>query len=120
MPTRNAIEKRQRIVVGNGDSDICQQIAQQPDLSPEEQSAYVLEFRRELFHWAARKIRPEFQVSTWSLFWRTSVDGEVIAEVARELGLSIGAAYAARCRILARLKRTIEERDDSQWVYHYE
>lgn len=110
----NAIEKRQRLVIGNGDSAICQELAQQPDLSPQENSAYVLEFRRELFHWAARKIRPEFQASTWSLFWRTSVDGEVIAEVASELRLSIGAAYAARCRILARLKSTIEELDDSQ------
>jgi RNA polymerase sigma-70 factor (ECF subfamily) len=108
----NAIEKRQRIVIGNGDSEICRQLAQQPDLNREEQSVYVLEFRRELFHWAARKIRPEYQVSTWSLFWRTSVNDEAIPEVAKELGLSIGAAYAARCRILARLKRTIEELDD--------
>ena len=78
----------------------------------QEHSAYVLEFHRELFHWAARRIRPEFQASTWSLFWRTSVEGESIADAARELGLSIGAAYAARCRILARLKKTIEELDD--------
>lgn len=112
----NAIEKRQRIEIGQGDSEICQLLAHQPDSSAEEDSAYVLEFRRELFHWAARKIRPEFQASTWSLFWRTSVDGEVIAEVAKELRLSIGAAYAARCRVLARLKRTIEELDDSQWA----
>lgn len=112
----NAMEKRQRIVIGSGDSDICRRLAEQPDLSPQEQSDYVLEFRRELFHWAARKIRPEFQASTWNLFWRTSVDGEAIAEVANELGLSIGAAYAARCRILARLKKTIEELDAPDWT----
>jgi RNA polymerase sigma factor (sigma-70 family) len=110
----NAIEKRQRIVIGSGDSDICRQLAQQPD--PEEHSACILEFRRELFHWAARKIRLEFQASTWNLFWRTSVDDEVISDVANDLGLSIGAAYAARCRILAKLKKTIEELDDLQDV----
>ena len=110
----NAIEKRQRIVIGNGDSEICRQLSQQPVLNPEEHSAYLLEFRRELFHWAARKIRPEFQASTWSLFWRTSVNNEVISDVANELGLSTGAAYAARCRILARLRKTIEDVDDLQ------
>ena len=108
----NAIEKRQRIVVGNGDSDIFRQLAQQSDLNPKEHSVYILEFRRELFQWAARKIRPEFQASTWSLFWRTSVNDEAISDVANNLGMSIGAAYAARCRILTRLKKTIEELDD--------
>ena len=108
----NAIEKKQRIIQGNGDSDVYRRLAQERDLSPQEHSAYVLEFRRELFHWAACRIRPEFQASTWSLFWRTSVEGEPIADAAGELGLSIGAAYAARCRILACLKKKIEELDD--------
>lgn len=107
----NTLERRRRIVIGNGDSDIYRQLEQQPDLNAEEQNTYVLEFRRELFHWAARKIRAEFQTSTWTLFWRTTVDDEPIVNVANELGMSIGAAYAARCRILAKLKRTIEEFD---------
>ena len=109
----NAVEKRQRLVLGSGDSDICERLAQEPALSGEQQTAYILEFRRELFHWAARSIRPEFQPATWSLFWRTSVEGEPIADTARELGLSLGAAYAARCRVLARLRKKIEELEDS-------
>lgn len=108
----NAIDKQQRMIRGNGGSDVCRQLALEPDRSLQEHSAYALEFRRELFHWAARRIRPEFHDSTWSLFWRTSVEGEAIADAARKLGLSIGAAYAARCRILARLKKTVEELDD--------
>lgn len=109
----NAIEKRQRVVVGSGDSDICERLAQEPELNPQEQTVYILEFRRELFHWAARGIREEFQPGTWNLFWRTSVEGEPIADTARELGLSLGAAYAARCRVLARLRKKIEEVEDS-------
>jgi RNA polymerase sigma-70 factor (ECF subfamily) len=109
----NTLEKRQRLVIGSGDSDICERLAQEPALSPHEQTAYILEFRRELFHWASRSIRPEFQPPTWNLFWRTSVEGESIADTARELGLSLGAAYAARCRVLARLRKKIEEVDDS-------
>ena len=109
----NALEKRQRTVVGSGDSDICERLAQEPALDDQAQTAYILEFRRELFHWAARGIRAEFQPATWNLFWRTSVEGEPIAETARELGLSLGAAYAARCRVLARLRKKIEELEDS-------
>ena len=109
----NALEKRQRLVVGSGDSDIYERLAQEPELSPQEQTVYILEFRRELFHWAARGIREEFQPATWDLFWRTSVEGKPIADIAAELGLSIGAAYAARCRVLARLRKKIEELEDS-------
>jgi RNA polymerase sigma factor (sigma-70 family) len=109
----NAFEKRQRLISGSGDSDICERLAQEPALSAQEQTVYILEFRRELFHWAARSIRPEFQPPTWNLFWRTSVEGEPIAGTARELGLSIGAAYAARCRVLTRLRKKIEEVEDS-------
>jgi RNA polymerase sigma-70 factor (ECF subfamily) len=109
----NAVEKRQRLVLGSGDSDVCERLAQEPAISAQEQTAYVLEFRRELFHWAARGIRPEFQPTTWSLFWRTSVEGESIANAARELGLSLGAAYAGRCRVLARLRKKVEELEDS-------
>jgi RNA polymerase sigma-70 factor (ECF subfamily) len=109
----NAIEKRQRIVPGSGDSDVFERLAQEPALNSREQTAYILEFRRELFHWAARTIRPEFQPTTWNLFWQTSVEGKPVAEVARALGLSIGAAYAARCRVLARLRKQIEELDDA-------
>jgi RNA polymerase sigma-70 factor (ECF subfamily) len=109
----NTLEKRQRLVIGSGDSDICERLAQEPALSLQDPSAYTLEFRRELFHWAARSIRPEFQPASWNLFWRTSVEGQPIANTAQELGLSVGAAYAARCRILARLRMKIEEVDDS-------
>lgn len=109
----NALEKRERLVLGSGDSDICERLAQEPALSAQEQTAYVLEFRRELFHWAARSIRQEFQPTTWTLFWRTSIVGDPIADTARELGLSLGAAYAARCRVLARLRKKIEELEDS-------
>lgn len=108
----NAIEKRTRQALGVGGSEIAERLLQEPELSPEETSAYRLEFRREHFQWAARAIRPEFQPATWKLFWRTSVEGEPIGDVARELGLSIGAAYAARCRVLARLRKQVSELDD--------
>jgi RNA polymerase sigma-70 factor (ECF subfamily) len=112
----NAVEKKRRTVLGSGDSDVLRQLAEEPDLSPAERTVYLLEFRGELLHWAAKKIQPEFQPANWELFWCTSVAGEPIPAAAQRLGLSLGAAYAARCRILARLKQIIEEFDDwTQW-----
>ncbi len=71
-------------------------------------TCFGLEFRREAFRWAAREIRPEYQDTTWQAFWRTAVDGQAIPQVARELGLSVGALYAARCRVLNRLRNKVQ------------
>ena len=51
---------------------------------------------------------------TWAAFWRTSVLGHPIDETARELQLSIGSVYAARSRILARLRCEIETMIDDE------
>lgn len=40
------------------------------------------------------------------------VEGRGAADVARELGMSVGAVYTARSRVLNRIKRTIEELQD--------
>jgi RNA polymerase sigma-70 factor (ECF subfamily) len=66
-------------------------------------------YRRELFQVAARAIEPEFTGSTWLAFWRTAVEAGEIAAVAKELGLTPGAVYIARSRVLARLRRRVEE-----------
>lgn len=65
------------------------------------------ELRKEMIRVAAESVRPEFQVSTWDAFSRTAITGESIATVAAELGLSAGAVYAARSRVLARLREVV-------------
>ena len=67
------------------------------------------ESRREVFHWAARQIRAEFEPETWLAFWHTAVEGRPAAEVARLLGKKPGAVYAARGRVMRRLKEKILE-----------
>jgi RNA polymerase sigma-70 factor (ECF subfamily) len=67
------------------------------------------ESRREVFQWAARQVRPEFQPATWLAFWHTAVEGRAVADVARLLGRKPGAVYAARGRVMRRLKEKILE-----------
>ncbi len=66
-----------------------------------------MEFRREVFGWAARQIRDEFQPETWNAFWQVGVEGHSVAEVAQMLGKKPGAIYAARGRVMRRLKEKI-------------
>ena len=49
-----------------------------------------------------------FATDTWKVFQLAVVEGVPIEEVAEQLGKSIGAAYAARGRVMKRLKQAIQ------------
>src|SRR5262249_61134789 len=69
-------------------------------------------YRGRLSRWAAEEVRSEFAPKTWPAFWRPGVDGRSPGDVAAELGLSVGAVYIARSRVLARLRLRIGQRGD--------
>jgi RNA polymerase sigma-70 factor (ECF subfamily) len=71
------------------------------------------EYRREIFRWAARQIKDEFQPDTWDAFWWTAVDGRDVAEVARALGKNTGAVYAAKSRVMRRLREKIGQFEET-------
>ena len=54
------------------------------------------------------RIKSEFQENTWQAFWLTAVEGQSAADVARQVGMSPGAIYVAKSRVLARLKDEVE------------
>src|SRR5438132_19538 len=56
--------------------------------------------------------RGRFTASTWKAFWGTAVDGRNPKEVGGELGLSPGAVYVAKSRVLARLRDKVRELDE--------
>ena len=49
---------------------------------------------------------------TWQASWLTAVDGCGGEEAAREQGLSLGAVYPARFRVMARLKEHVRRLQD--------
>jgi RNA polymerase sigma factor (sigma-70 family) len=67
------------------------------------------ELQREVFRWAAREIRPEFEDTTWLAFWLSAVDGLPISTVADELGKSTGAVYIARSRVMQRFRDKVNQ-----------
>jgi RNA polymerase sigma-70 factor (ECF subfamily) len=94
---------------GSGDSKVAGQLAAVPDRGDDaEQAEWDRALRQSQVDWAAAQIRNEFQESTWQAFLRT-MGGASAPEVAAQLGMSVGAVYTAKSRVLARLRKQIEQ-----------
>ena len=74
-----------------------------------------LEHRRELFRWAADRVKSKVKERTWQAFWMTSVEEQSVETVAAELNLTAGAVYIARSRVMARMRDEVQkwEGDDA-------
>ena len=104
----NALTRRapDRAVGGESANDL---LAGQPAGAGPDSDLLRIEYRREVFQWAARQIRGEFQPETWVAFWQTAVEGRPAAEVAAMIGKTAGAVYAARGRVMRRLREKVSE-----------
>ena len=94
---------------GSGDSDVREMLESVPAPDGAETAFFDVEYRRRIFLWAAEQIRDEFRQSTWQAFWLTAVQGQGPATAAESCGISVGAVYIARSRVMARLRTVIEE-----------
>jgi len=76
---------------------------------PDENAAFAeAEYRQHLVSRALRLMQAEFQPRTWQACWEHVVSGRPAAEVAAELGLSIDPVYAAKSRVLRRLRQELQ------------
>jgi RNA polymerase sigma-70 factor (ECF subfamily) len=96
-----ALRRRRPGDRGTGDTGAFDNVESRPI---EANAAFELEVRRAAFQQAADRVRSQVQRTSWEAFWRTSVLGHSIPQTAKALGISIGTVYAARSRILARLR----------------
>jgi RNA polymerase sigma-70 factor (ECF subfamily) len=103
-----AARRRRSAGYGTGDTDIVAFLEAQPAPEGQDSALFDVEYRRRLFAWAAERIRGGFHEATWQAFWRTGVEGQDVHSVAKALGMSPGAVYVARSRVMARLRREIE------------
>ena len=91
-----------------GDSDVQELLDRVPAPDGAETALFDVEYRRRIFLWAADQVRGEFRASTWQAFWLTTVEGQDPCTAAQAIGISVGAVYIARSRVMARLKSIIE------------
>jgi RNA polymerase sigma factor (sigma-70 family) len=107
----NLLAAQRRHPRGSGDTDIQRLLEEQPDLLAEESALFESEYRKRLLSWAAERVRGSFSETIWQAFWRTGVEGQPVKEVAETLGMSIGTVYQYKSRVVARIRREIEQFD---------
>jgi RNA polymerase sigma-70 factor (ECF subfamily) len=103
---RDFLRARRRQCAGNGESDVMLQMQEVP---VDREDAWEVEYRQNLFDAACSRVRPEFQATTWQAFWQAGVEGRSCPEVAASLGISVGAVYIAKSRVLARLREEAQQ-----------
>src|SRR5690606_23080714 len=60
-----------------------------------------------LLHAALQTIRGDFQDSTWTICWRSAIEGHETAAIAADLGMTAKAVRQARHRVLKRLREEL-------------
>lgn len=98
----NAVRHRARLPVP------VETLDQLPIEGSSEEHLLEQEYQRQRFALAAQKVQQEVSPQTWQAFWRSAILGQEIQQVADDLQCPRGSIYAARSRIIRRLKREVE------------
>ena len=110
--TRNALntffDAQRRAPRGSGDSAVQDWLEDRP-AEDEESAAWDREYQQRVLAYAAEQVRPSFEESTWQAFWQTAVEGVPGKEVAQRLGMTVGAVYIAKSRVLGRIKEHVHQ-----------
>ena len=114
--TRNAIVNalsRQPHDRAAGGSSAADWLVEQPVADPEADAQVELEYRRELYLRAGRIVRRDVEPDTWRAFELTVIENESAGEAAARLQMQVGSIYAAKSRIMRRLREVVKELE--QW-----
>ncbi|MEL7263768.1 MAG: sigma-70 family RNA polymerase sigma factor [Planctomycetota bacterium] len=77
-----------------------------------ESEEFWKDYRRQLMHWAASKVRPQVTESSWQAFKLTALDGLPAEKVSERLGMTRANVYAAKFRIISRIQKLVAKFDD--------
>jgi RNA polymerase sigma-70 factor (ECF subfamily) len=67
-----------------------------------------IEYRRYLVGRVFQLMQAEFSPTVWQACWEYVVRERPAAEVAAALGINVGSVYAAKCRVLSRLRQELD------------
>jgi RNA polymerase sigma-70 factor (ECF subfamily) len=104
----NFLESRSRRVQGSGDSRVQERLEEHAAPDGKLSAEWDADYQRALAARAMELVKDEFLASTWEAFRLTAVEGRPPAQVASRVGLSVGAIYVAKSRVIARLRQEIE------------
>jgi RNA polymerase sigma-70 factor (ECF subfamily) len=73
----------------------------------EEEETWNQQHQQQLFQWAMEKAKVDFREVTWEAFRRVAINGEKAPDVAASLGISVGAVYIAKSRVMAKIRELV-------------
>lgn len=83
-------------------------ILQTPDRESRESQIFLLERERQLFYWAADRVRQHCQPKHWEAFWKSAVLRLPLETVVEDMKMTRGAIYVAKSRIMALIRREVQ------------
>lgn len=72
------------------------------------ESTWDLSYQRSLFSTAMEMLKDEFRPKTWEAVRKFVLENRPAAEIAKETGVSVWTIYAAKSRLLARLREELK------------
>ena len=110
--TRNKLasffERRRRAGATPQDTDQYELLTQESGGPNELHEQWELEHQRQLAETAMQRVKPTMEPKSWAAFELTAIQGQSADEVAGLLGMSKGALYVARSRVIAKLRSEIQ------------
>ncbi len=111
--TRNKIRDHFRNRKGQpdaqGGTDAQRRLAEVPEQPPDaSHSSLPGKAGDSLQQRAVELVHASVEERTWQAFWRVAVEGEEVAAVARELGISVQAVYDAKYRIRRKIRQELD------------
>ena len=99
---------RHKLGRGSGDTGARQRLEAVASPEWELAESWEGEYERSLAAVAMERVHGEVEPATWQAFWQTAVEGRSAREAGASLGMSAGAVYVARSRVLARIREEVE------------
>lgn len=97
---RRDLQKRRTLPTAGQDEE--------PAFAPDPLETYIeREYRNQLAVRALRILHADFQPQTWQAVWDLIVEGKSATDIAARTGMSVQSIYAAKCRVLARLRQEL-------------
>lgn len=110
----NVLLRRPRGTVGPGGDEALASLAEIPAPDGPLSSQFDLEYKLEVYRWAAEQVRESVALPTWDAFRLTHVEGVAIPEAAGRLGTTVGNIYIARSRVMNRLRDLVRQFEVSE------
>jgi len=108
------VELKKRPLTGG--TNVAALLAGQSGENPDDSNEFWQDYRRQLMHWAAAKVKPQVTDASWQAFRMTALDGVGAEQVAQLLGMTRANVYAAKFRVTARIQKLVAKFDNpDEW-----